>query len=254
MILPWAFLGCIVPHSSLKHYRHLDGPAFYSEEKVRLPDNRSEGNTSNPSGGQVRWEERRRWILLMLWQLCQYKFISMYRTILVFKKQNSTSVVFMNSSLSRPPQEEQMNLVQTVCEMQNFWKSKMLSTDSFLDLISISSGLLFMAVSGIWPNWFSGATTSVLNEQKDGTGTRSLVLHSKSFYSQKKTPNMELRTYCYEWMNILTVSFFKILDSFGKKKQKQNPTPLLIMHLYIHICNAYLLYRKCFSTQKGLRV
>lgn len=143
MILPWAFLGCIVPHSSLKHYRHLDGPAFYSEEKVRLPDNRSEGNTSNPSGGQVRWEERRRWILLMLWQLCQYKFISMYRTILVFKKQNSTSVVFMNSSLSRPPQEEQMNLVQTVCEMQNFWKSKMLSTDSFLDLISISSGLLF---------------------------------------------------------------------------------------------------------------
>lgn len=36
-----------------------------------------------------------------------------------------------------------MNLVQTVCEMQNFWKSKILSTDSLLDLISISSGLLF---------------------------------------------------------------------------------------------------------------
>lgn len=38
-----------------------------------------------------------------------------------------------------------MDLVQTVCEMQNFWKSKMLFTDSLLDLVSISSGLLLNA-------------------------------------------------------------------------------------------------------------
>lgn len=68
----------------------------------------------------------------------------MFRTILVFKKQNSTSVeIHEFKSILSSPQEKQMNLVQTVCEMQNFSKSKMLSTDSLLDLISISSGLLF---------------------------------------------------------------------------------------------------------------
>ncbi|RLW03235.1 hypothetical protein DV515_00006584, partial [Chloebia gouldiae] len=44
LVLAWLFL---------KHYKHLGCLAFYSEKKVRLPDNRSEGNTSNPSGGQI---------------------------------------------------------------------------------------------------------------------------------------------------------------------------------------------------------
>lgn len=60
-----------------------------------------------------------------------------------------------------------MDLVQTVCEMQNFWKSKTLSTDSLLDLVSISSGLLFNGSrDGIWLSWFSSVTNSVLDEQK----------------------------------------------------------------------------------------
>lgn len=140
MILPWVFLGCTV----LKHYRHLGCLAFYSEKKVRLPGNRSEGNTSNPSGGQVRWEERR-CILLMLWQLCQYKFISMYRSILDFRKQSSTSVVFMNSSVSWVYRRKSRWIWCKVCVKCRGigWKSKMLSTDSLLDLVSTSSGLLF---------------------------------------------------------------------------------------------------------------
>lgn len=156
MILPWAFLGCKVPLSSLKHHRHLDCLAFYSEKKVRLPDNRSEGNISNPLGGQVRWEERRRCTLLMLWQLCQYKFISMYRTILVFKKQNGTSVVFMNSSLSWVHHRKSRWRWCKLCvKYKNFWKSKMLSTDSLLDLVSIVLVYFFMAFdpidSQVWP-------------------------------------------------------------------------------------------------------
>lgn len=129
--------------TSLPEREHLGCLAFYSEKKVRLPDNRSEGNPSNPSGGQVRWLEKRRGVLLMLWQLCQYNFISMYRTMLVFKKQNSTSVVFMNSSLSWVHCRKSRWIWCKLCVKCRTFGSLKCFPQSLLDLVSISSGLLF---------------------------------------------------------------------------------------------------------------